>query len=392
MIYYSYSLWEGNMTVTDEEITKLKDSFAGVPDERRQWGNLRHKLIDILVIAFTAILCGRKDYGEMEEYGKFRHDFFKGFLELPNGIPDELTFGRVFRWLKPKALGAALRGWLISIEKADGRVINIDGKTIRGSAGGDGQKARHILSAFVAANGLAIGQVKTEEKSNEITAIPELLDSIDIENSVITADAMGCQKKIAAMIVKKNADYVLAVKENHPALHKDIKEYFEWHDTAAEARDDGVEFFEMGYDGGHGRIERRQIWAAKDVKWLLPSEKWAGLKRIIRYRCFREIKGKRSVEDHYYISSLEESAERLGEIIRGHWAIENNLHWMLDFIYDEDGCRVRKGHAPENLNIMRKLALAKIKTAGPDSKLSVKKRMFKALVDENYLRLLLFGE
>ena len=220
------------MKITEEYIIRMKEHLGEVEDTRRQWGNIWHRLIDIVVIAFSAILSGYENFEEMETFGRLKNDFFKGFLELPHGIPDESAFRRVLQIINPQELQKGLGGWLIYIgngqekEGKGGRLINVDGKTIRGSKK-KGTKAVHVVSAWIGENNLALGQLATDEKSNEITAVPELLNLLDIKGDIITADAMSCQKEIVKTIRDKGADYILAVKDNQPTLHENIKDYFD---------------------------------------------------------------------------------------------------------------------------------------------------------------------
>jgi predicted transposase YbfD/YdcC len=285
----------------------------------------------------------------------------------------------------------ALQRWLYEAGGSGGRIIPIDGKTVRGSGGGE-ETARHIISAFVSGAGITLAQIKTEEKANEITEIPKLLDSIDIEGDTVTIDAMGCQRDIAAKITEKGGDYVLAVKENQPRLYEDIKEYFEWLDKEKPEDEPYVEW-KSGSEKDHGRIERREIRASEAIEgWLDPEKRWKGLKSIVRCRGYRWEKGVETVFDRYYISSRSADAEALGRCIRAHWEIENNLHWVLDVIFNEDRSKIRTGFAPEVFNVMKKAVIALIKQREPDRKKSYKLLMLKALLNDNYREYLLFGK
>jgi predicted transposase YbfD/YdcC len=378
------------MEITAEEIRKMKESLSGIRDTRRQWGHLLHKLTDILVIGLTTILAGWDDFTVMEEFGKAKQDFFAPFLELPHGIPDERTFGRIFARIKPAELTACLYQWLVGVNKAGGREINIDGKTIRGS-GGKGHMAAHIVSAWVGEQHLVLGQLKTEEKSNEITAIPELLDALEIEGDTVTIDAMGCQTGIAKKIRQRGANYVLSVKENQPALYEGIKDYFEYLEGNW-GEDLPWDVWRSGLERGHGREERREVWTSEDIEWLMGKEKWADLKTIILYRCTRRENGRTTVTDRYYISNLSVSAEEFGGKIRGHWSIENRLHWVLDVCFGEDSCQVRKDRAAENLNVMRKMALYLLRTtAVSEKRFGTHRKMLRATLNDEFLHDALFG-
>jgi predicted transposase YbfD/YdcC len=380
-------------SISIHDLARVIDYLNQIHDPRRtEYGNIRHKLIDIIVIAFTAVLCGYEDYEEMEEFGKLKFDFFKSFLELPNGIPDESAFRRVLQCLNPLELQEGLGNWLTDIkirkkgEEAGARLVNIDGKTIRGSG-------FHVVSAWIGEHGLTLGQLRTEQKSNEIKAVPKLLDILDVKGDVVTADAMSCQREIAKKIREKEADYVLAVKENQKGLHEDIKDYFEGMESGeiAEMPDD---VWQGEEEKGHGRVERREIRTVTGLEWLENKQAWEDLKTVVRYRTFRREKGKETVQtDQYYISSGDFSAREFLKYIRGHWSIENQLHWMLDIVFREDECRVRTGNAALNLNILRKMALHRLKKMKMEKKrVSAKRRMMHAALDSDYLYQALFAE
>jgi predicted transposase YbfD/YdcC len=379
--------------ISIHELARVVDYLEEINDPRRtEYGNIRHKLIDIIVIAFTAALCGYEDYEEMEEIGKLKQDFLKTFLELPHGIPDESAFRRVLQCLNPRELQEGLGNWLVDVKirrKAEGagaRLVNIDGKTIRGSG-------FHVVSAWIGEHGLTLGQLKTEEKSNEITAVPKLLEMLDVKGDVVTADAMSCQKEIARKIREKGADYILAVKDNQPALHGDIKDYFEGME-GGEIREMPEDLWQGAEERGHGRLERREIRTATGLEWLEGREGWEGLRTIVQYRTYRKVKGKATVQtDRYYISSGDFTAEEFLKYIRGHWSIENRLHWMLDIVFREDECRVRTGNAALNLNILRKMALHRLKKIQMEKKrVSAKRRMMHAALDSDFLYEALFSE
>jgi predicted transposase YbfD/YdcC len=377
------------MEIDARSIEKLEKSFERVQDRRRQSGNLRHKLLDMLVIAFTSLLCGLKDYEDMENLGREKAGWFKTFLELPHGIPDKNTFQRLFAWIDPGELLKSLETWLWEV-KGGGQRVNIDGKTMRGSGDGDHNAARHIVSAWVGEQHLTLGQVKTEEKSTEITAIPELLDLLDLAGSTVTIDAMGCQKAIAKQVAERQAWYVLAVKENHPELYRQLKEYFKWVEEER-PRDEAIDIWKSDCEKDHGRIERREVRVSRHIDWLYQSGEWQGLSCIIACRSVRWAQGKETVCDRYYISNGTANAEQLGASIRGHWSIENQLHWVLDMVFGEDRDRNRKDHAPENLNVLRKGTLALLKRREPEKKNSYKRLMFRALMEDDYRASLLFG-
>jgi predicted transposase YbfD/YdcC len=321
------------------EVNRLKEKLQEIPDHRRSWGNLRHKLDEILIIGLCSVICCGTDFDDMEDFGKDREDWLRGFLELPNGIPGNDTFRRVFERVNPNALAKSLNAWLNNASDSGGRSVNIDGKTICGSKNSK-HPAYHVVSAWVAENSITLGELAVDEKSNEITAIPELLDLIDVEGDIVTIDAMGCQTDIAAKVREKGADYVLAVKDNHPTLHEDINEYFNWIEKE-HPKSEAVDSWKSNPEKGHGRIETREILTAS-ADWLESKDDWADIQTIIRYRCTREIEGVKSVSVRHYISSFDTNAESFGNIIRGHWSVENQLHWMLDVIFREDDARAKK--------------------------------------------------
>jgi predicted transposase YbfD/YdcC len=322
-------------------------------------------------------------------------DFFKTFLELPNGIPDEKTFARVFASINPTELAACLGKWLAEVREAGGREINIDGKTICGSASkgkGKEKKAAHIVSAWVGANNLVMGQLATDEKSNEITAIPDLLDTLEVAGDTITIDAMGCQRDIADKIREKGADYVLSVKENQPETYREIKEYFE-HVEEEWEKYPPQDVWKSELEKDHGRIEQREVLTEDELDWMSSKGKWKDLKTIIQYKCTRTEGDKTTVTKNYYISSRSLDAEEAGKLIRGHWSIENQLHWVLDVCFGEDNCRARTNHAAENLNVLRKTALYLLKkTSVPEKRFGLKRKMLRASLSDDFLHDVLFGK
>jgi predicted transposase YbfD/YdcC len=387
------------MVIAIDEILRLEEKLRVVPDYRRKdEGNIRHKLIDILVLTFTAVLCGFKEYEEIEQFCREKVSWFKQFLELPQGIPDAITFYRVVRMIEPGELAKGLQAWLFEVDLQAGYEVNIDGKTMRGSIRAN-FKGCHIVSAWVGAKALVLGEVRTEAHSNEITAIPQLLDMLAIGGMRVTIDAEGCQKEIAAKIIDKGADYTLAVKENQKALYEQIKDCFDWEEQDKWA-DIPRETEETDIEKGHGRIEKRECSVIHDIDWLYQKEAWKGIRSIVKVRCHRSVwsteKGvwlPETTYDRYYISSLSLSAKETNGIIRRHWSIENSLHWVLDVDFGEDSDLKRTLHAPENMNIFRKTALSciKIHEPEPDRKKSLRYFSRKALLNDDYRSSLLFG-
>ena len=363
------------------EIKRLMGSLECIEDSRRGYGNLRHKLVDILVMGLCSTICCGEDFVDMEEFGNDREEWLRGFLELPNGIPDSDTFRRVFERIEPSALAMALNAWLDYETRSGGRNVNIDGKTVCGSANAQ-HNAYHVLSAWVHENAITLGELAVEEKNNEITAIPDLLDLIDVEGDIVTIDAMGCQTDIAKKIRDRKADYVLALKDNQRTLHEDVREYFDWIERE-KPKSEQYEVWRSKVEKCHGRIETRKILVAS-ADWLEEKAAWKDLCKIIRYQCTREIDGVKTVSVRHYISSFDTTAENFGEIIRGHWSIENQLHWMLDVAFREDDARARKDNSPLNLNVLRKIALSALKSTTL-ARLSVRKKMMKAARDPFFL-------
>jgi len=380
------------MVITEAELIRMKEHLAEINDPRRQWGNLRHKLVDILIIALCAVIIREDEFDSMEDWALEREDWLRGFLELPNGIPDKDTFRRLFERLEPKVLLRSLNAWLNPVTKPGGRDVNFDGKTLRGSGKEGDHEALHVVSAWVGKQNLVLGQVATDEKSNEITAIPQVLDMIDIRGDVVTIDAMGCQTAIAQHIRKKEADYVLAVKENQKNLYEGIRDYFEYLEQG-HCPDKPADQWESSLEKDHGRIERRSVTTVTDLTWMDSKKAWEGLATIIRYRTSRSIGENTTITDQYYISSMNDSAETFAGRIRGHWSIENQLHWSLDVLFREDACQVRKDRAPENLNILRKIALARLRaTPVAQKNFSTRRKSFKAAINPQFLLSVLFGK
>ena len=365
----SLTLFESLATITDPRIERTKE----------------HKLVDILVIAVCATICGAERWEEIAEFGRAKQEWFAGFLALPNGIASHDTFRRVFLLLQPSALQMAFLAWVqAAVRLTGGQVVNLDGKHLRGSKKKpDGKDGLRMVSAWASEQRVVLGQVKTHEKSNEITAIPELLSLLDVSGCIVTIDAMGCQTAIVEQLVDQQADYVVSLKGNQGNLHKDIKDYFYWAEKSG--------FKEIAYDycesveKGHGRIEVRRCWVTEDIAWLAGKEKWAGLRSIVMVEAEREVIGQAATtERRYFISSLAAKAKDAVRCVRGHWSIENSLHWCLDIGFREDGCRTRTGHGPENLAIVRHIALNLLKQE-KNCKLGIKGKRLKAGWDERYL-------
>lgn len=349
--------------------------FQDLPDPRGC--NKIHKLSDMIVIAVMAVICGAEGWSDVETFGKAKRKWLATFLDLPDGIPSHDTFDRVFSLLDPDAFERCFMAWMKTlVELAGGRLIAIDGKTLRRSFehAWDKSGAAHLVSALVSQgdNRLVFAQVAVEDKSNEITAIPKLLELMDLQGAVVTIDAMGCQRAVAQRIIQGGGDYVLAVKDNQPALRDNLVRLLD--EAVLPGGIDGLSIgrFEQSEEG-HGRRETRRVWVVDDVGHLgkrLLSQ-WAGLSTgslalVERTRQdLGDLTGKVTVERHYYISTLkgadDAAAKRMAEYVRGHWAVENNLHWQLDVSFNEDQRRLRKGHGAENFSRLCRIALNLLK-------------------------------
>jgi len=340
----------------------IEQHFSDLTDPRIDRTKL-HKLLDILVIAICAVIAGADNWEDVEEFGKARLEWFQTFLEVPNGIPSHDTFTRVFARLDPEQFQACFLNWMRAVsEVIGGQVIAIDGKMLRCSHDkGIGKAAIDMVSAWATINHLVLGQVKVEEKSNEITAIPQLLDVLEVSGCVVTIDAIGCQTEIAAKIIEREAEYVLSLKENQGHLYEDVERLFldlEESDYTAYRCD-----YEKTVDKDHGRIEIRECWTISDpevLRYLRGATNWKNLTTVSRIRSQRWIGEEKTCEDRYHLASIAGAKRILGSV-RSHWGIENELHWTLDIAFDEDRCRVRKDHGSENFALLRHIALNLLK-------------------------------
>jgi predicted transposase YbfD/YdcC len=381
-----------------KEQSKLVAALAAVPDPRRQCRNLRHPLVDVLVIGLCGVLCGSDDFVEIEEFGRAKEDFFRRFLELPDGIPSHDTFRRVFQAVQPQALQQCLIEWLRDVRQASpagptaGEVVAIDGKTLRRTFDrARGLGALHLVSAWATSNGITLGQVAADGKSNEITAIPQLIDLLDLKDCVVTIDAMGCQRDIAARIVAKEADYVLALKENQPGLYEQVTAHF------VQEFDEGNATGKLRHhrevETGHGRTETRETFVAAAPQALVAAGVWVGLASLIMVtrHCIDHATGKTSDEVRYFISSLPGKVKRLARAVRQHWGIENGLHWVLDVAFNEDRMRQRDRRGIENLALLNRLAVSLLRQ-DKSIKAGVKCKRKTAGWNEDYLLHLLFDD
>lgn len=367
----------------------LLEHFANLPDPRiarHRW----HKLSDILVIAVCAVLCGAESFPAIEDFGHEREDWLKQFLELPEGIPSHDTFNRVFRLLDPVQFQACFLSWMQAVAAATaGEVVAIDGKALRRSFDkGTAKRAIHMVSAWATANGVVLGQRKGDAKSNEITAIPELLDLLALTGCIVTIDAMGCQRAIAPKIVVQGADYVLALKGNQPTLEQAVQRFFVTGPAAEVHRTTSAYAEQTG--PGHGRVETRCAWISDELEAELTAAAWPGLRSIGMVEATRTLAGETTVEQRFYLTSLPPDASRFARAVRNHWGIENQLHWTLDVTFGEDQSRLRTGHGPENVAVLRHIALNLLHQE-PSTKSMPRKRLACAL-NPNYLLKVLLGE
>jgi predicted transposase YbfD/YdcC len=367
----------------------LTSHFITITDPRIERGKA-HRLIDIITIAICAVIAGAEGWVDIADFGEAKQDWFRTFLSLPNGIPSHDTFGRVFSLLDPKQFQTSFAAWMRSVVTlTQGQVIAIDGKTNR-RTGGATLRPLHLVSAFATANGVALGQVATDKKSNEITAIPELLKLLDISGCLITTDAMGCQADIAADIVTRGGNYLLALKGNQGLLYRDVKAVF------ADANTASLRSTNTSESSGHGRAERRtcEVLSGVDVTTRLRTNgNWPSLASIVKVTAERTSKttGVTSMQTRYYISSLKDpSPEAIQYSVRAHWGIENNLHWTIDMAFREDDSRIRTDNAPANMAVLRHIALNLIR-GDKTRKVGIKASAKKAGWDVRYLERLLGG-
>lgn len=362
--------------------TTLIEHFSELEDPR-ELGKVRHNLIDIVTIALCGVICGANDWVGVETFGKAKEKWLRSFLELANGIPSHDTFNNVFNKLSAKRFQECFIKWVQEvIELTGGEVVAIDGKRLRRSYDREsGKGAIHMVSAWASENQMVLGQVKTDEKSNEITAIPALLKLLDIKGCTVTIDAAGCQKNIARDIIECGADYVLALKGNQGALHQDVKDYFEY----AQAKNfEGIKHqYVETLNADHGRIETRRYWIVSDIDWLDGKEKWESISSIGMVESQRELKEKITVEQRFFINSFDE-AKRFARAVRAHWGIESILHWSLDVTFNEDYSRLRKLNGAENFAVLRHIALNLLKQDS-SRKTGIQNKRLRAALDQKYL-------
>jgi predicted transposase YbfD/YdcC len=369
----------------------IEHHFAALPDPRIERSK-RHQLLDILVIALCAAICGADDFVAIQAWGKAKENWLKERLELKGGIPSHDTFGRLFARVDPEALSRCFASWTRAMKaRTGGQVIALDGEKLRRSFdAASGKAAIHLVSAWACQSRLVLQQTKVDEKSNEITALPQLLDLLDLSGCIVTIDAMGCQKEIAQRILHSGGDYVLSLKGNQGRLCESVRHYFEAMRACGWRTGFGsvAHGFAQSVEKGHGRIETRRCWLIQQVAWLDPEDAWAGLRSVAAVECERRVGEKVSLEVRYFISSLTGSAKQVLRAVRAHWGIENRLHWVLDVSFGEDHSRIRKDNAPENMAMLRHLAL-NLLGQERSAKVGVKTKRCRAGWDEAYLETIL---
>jgi predicted transposase YbfD/YdcC len=375
--------------LTEKDIPKLLEHFEELDDPRIERCK-KHLLLDIVVIAICAVIAGAENFVEIATFGRAKKDWFETFLLLPEGIPSHDTFNRVFAKLKPDRWQTCFMKWAKSVvvpDLAEGQdyQVCIDGKTARRSAG-VGLEAVHMVSAWASHTDIVLGQQAVAEKSNEITAIPVLIETLELAGAVVSIDAMGTQKDITWAIREHQGDYVLALKDNHPKLFEDVLWLFD------QAQHLNWQHIEHDYcestQQGHGRVEQRRCWVLHDLRYLAEHQGWRDLRSVAMVEAARTIKGITSKEKRYYLTSLPPDAERIAKAVRTHWHVENSLHWILDVAFHEDDSRLREGHAQTNFIVLRHLALSLLRQ-DKASKIGIKAKRLRAGWDTTYLETIL---
>lgn len=366
----------------------MKKYFEEIEDTRQPW-KIKYNLVEVIVMTIVAVTAGAEHWNEIAMYCKSKEDIFrkKYHLILENGVPTDDTFQRIFAIIQPEQLEKFFVNWVKSVNDiSENEIVSIDGKTICGSRD-DNYSVIHMISAWANKTGIVLGQMRVDEKSNEIPAVPQLLDFIDVQNCTITSDAMSCQKKTVQKIREKNCDYAICLKGNQETIYDDVRFYFE----SAEKE---PEFYALDktetHDKGHGRIEKRQYFLETKVDWLEDREAWSGLNAVGMVKSARIVNGAKSIENRYFITSLTDVTQ-FAEAVRTHWGIENSLHWCLDVNFDEDRCRVRKDNSGENLAVIRHIALNLYKSYQV-VKLSMKAKRFRCSFDDDFLYNVIFNK
>lgn len=366
----------------------LRKYFKKITDKRESY-KVRHNLLETLIMAICAVIAECETFYQIEEYCQEKEEWFreKLGLKLNHGIPSHDTFERIFAMIDPKEFETSFISWIKAANRlTQGTIVSIDGKSICGS-GSDEQRPIHMVSAWANENKLVLGQIKTDEKSNEITAIPALLELLELKGCIVTIDAMGCQRDISAKIAEKQADYVFGLKGNQSNLHDDVRLYF---DDAQKNRKQYPEISITGsLEKGHGRIEKRNYFFSTDISWLEQRGNWSNLNAIGMVESIVEEKGKTRRETRYFITSLVEITP-FAKAVREHWGIENSLHWCLDVGFNEDNCRIRKDNSAENMAVVRHIAINLLKQDNSFKGASIKAKRHKCAYSESYLHKILF--
>jgi predicted transposase YbfD/YdcC len=348
--------------------------FFSTISDPRNGNHKRHLLLDIIILTILAVICNADSWESIEMFGRIKEKFLKKILRLPNGIPSHDTIQRVFENIDPDKFSNSFIEWIQALKLKKG-LINMDGKTVRCSSDkNNGKKALHLVSAWAVENELVLGQIKTEDKSNEITAIPKLLDLLDIKGCIISIDAMGCQKAITEKIIEKKADYLIGLKKNQESLYEEVVRVF---------KDRPYSSYDKTIEKGHGRVETREAFVINDMEWLTEKEGWKDLKTIIKISSERWINGEVQKQNRYYICSQNKDAGVMNQLVRNHWGIENKLHWSLDVTYGEDLCRKRRKNAAVNFALIRKITLNILKR--DPMKTSIRNKRLLASWDNKYL-------
>jgi len=360
----------------------MKEYFEEITDTRQQW-KIKYNLLEVIVMTIIAVTAGAEHWNEIAMYCKGKIEIFreKYGLKLENGVPTDDTFQRIFAIIKPEQLEKCFRNWVKArFGITDNEIVSLDGKTICGSRD-DNYNHIHMISAWANKAGIVLGQMRVDEKSNEIPAVPELLDLIEVENCVITSDAMSCQKKTVEKIISKHCDYVICLKGNQETLHEDVKFYFESALKQPQLHD--YISSKPKTEKGHGRIETRQYFLSSEIDDFIDKDEWKGIAAIGMVRSKRIVNGAESTEDRYFITSLTDISE-FAESARMHWGIENNLHWCLDVNFNEDKCRCRVDNSGENLAVIRHISLNLYKSF-TSVKISLKSKRFRCSFDDDFL-------
>lgn len=379
-------------------LDRIMELFEEIPDPRRPGGNIQHKLVDLLVIILLGVICGCETWIEIEDYAHAKYEWLKTILELPGGVPSNDTYRRLMTRMLPQRLEEAYRQWVLPyVGGCIGKHIAIDGKTIctasnyRLSNEETPEGKLHIISAWVREDGISLGQIKTDEKSNEITAIPKMLDTLDVKGAVVTIDAMSCQVDIAEKIIDREANYLLALKKNQLNLYESVEEYFKWARTEPIEKKQLKEYSYEEHE--HGRHVYRTVEVCNDVSWIETVREWKRLSSIVCVTRKGEREGRQTEETAYYISSREWEADEVAKHIQGHWTIENNLHWSLDAAFNEDSSKIHLGYSAENLSVIRKIAqkLLKAETTFKGGSIRRKARRV-ALLNDYAEKVLMLGD